>query len=233
MKTSSQETIWVIGGGKFGQRAIQSLRRTQPDSTIILIDHLTVLDLQSDIDFVCSDGIEWLVEQFVPDSVVTKIIPTIPIHLAAEWLKRKILCEGGFIRSLEIPDELLYHFPHPIRLSPSKSVLSHADFICPENCAEPDKLCSYTLKPRPPSLYNLIETTDCGNFTPIVVRSRQFAPGVGGFFPEDLWNLLARVSLLPDTPLLVGTACKCHGVINAFCHGRAHSHLHSSRHFVS
>jgi hypothetical protein len=44
---------------------------------------------------------------------------------------------------------------------------------------------------------------------------------VGGFSPVDLWNLLARVSLLPDTPLLVGTACKCHGVIDAFCHGRA------------
>jgi hypothetical protein len=33
-KISSQETIWVIGDGKFGQRAIETLRRTKPDSTI-------------------------------------------------------------------------------------------------------------------------------------------------------------------------------------------------------
>jgi hypothetical protein len=224
-KTPSEETLWVIGGGKFGQRAIQILRRAEPDSTIVLVDQQIVPGLQSDRDFVCSDGVEWLVEHLVPDSPVTKIIPTIPIHLAAEWLKRKILYTGGFIRSLEIPEKLLHQLPHPMRISPSKSVLSHADFICPDNCAEPDQLCSYTRKPRPPSLYHLIETIDCGDFTPIVVRSRQFAPGVGGFFPEDLWNLLARVNLLPDTPLLVGTACKCHGVVDAFCHGRAKTFL--------
>lgn len=220
-KRSAGETTWVIGGGKFGQRGVTLLREKAPDSNIIMVEQQPVADLPLGVVFVESDGVEWLVEQLVPGSDVAKIIPAIPVHLAVEWVKRKLLIEGRIIQPLEIPETLLHNFPNPIRLSSSKCVMSHADFICPENCAEPDTLCSYTLEPRPPSLYSLIETMDCGDFVQVVIRSRQFYPGLGGFFPEDLWTLLARTRLLPDTPLLVCTACKCHGVVDTFCHGTA------------
>ena len=215
---SSGETIWVLGGGKFGRRAAKLLGRTIPAPTIVMIEQQSVLDLPSDIELVCADGVDWMVEHFTPDSLVNKIIPAIPIHLAVEWLKQKLSSEGFVLHSVEIPEKLVHHFPHPIRLNASKIVMSHADFICPENCAEPDKICSYTQQLRPPSLHNLLKTMDCSDFTPLIVRSRQFAPGVGGFYPEDLWNLLARARVLPGIPMLVGTACKCHGVVDAFCY---------------
>lgn len=216
--TSTQkEIIWILGGGKFGRRATKLLRQVTPDATILMIEKRPALHLPSDIEFICGDGVEWLYDHFVPDSPVTKIIPAIPVHLAADWLKVKLSEEGFVLRSLEIPGKLLQQMPHPIQLQPGKVVTSHADFICPENCAEPDTLCSYTRQPRPPSLYRLLETMKCGSFIPLIIRSRQFAPGVGGFFPGDLWTLLKRARSLPDTPLLVGTACKCHGVVDAFC----------------
>ena len=214
------ETIWILGGGKFGLRAARLLRKTLPAATMVMVEQQPVLQLQADIELVCADGVEWFYKNFRPDSPVTRIIPAIPVHLAVEWLKLKLAGEDRAIRVLEIPEKLLEDFPHPIRLGPGKIVMSHADFICPENCTEPEKICSYTGQPRPPSLYRKLETIS-GHFTPIIVRSRQFAPGVGGFFPEDLWDLLARVRRLPDTPLLVGTACKCHGVVDCFLHERA------------
>lgn len=215
---SSDETVWVLGGGQFGQRAVDLLRKAAPTVDLVVIDQQPLSHLPAGIKCVRADGVAWLVEHFVRQTRVGKIIPAIPRHLAAEWLKRKLAEEGADVRAVDIPEDLLLRFPHPMRLSPSQIVMSHADFICPPNCAEPDELCSYTRQPRPTPLHHLLETMDCGSFTPLIVRSRQFAAGVGGFFPEDLWQLLARARSLPGTPLLVGSACKCHGIVDGFCH---------------
>ncbi len=216
--SSSTESIWVIGCGKFGRRAVRLLHRATPSATIVVVDRKAISELPTDIETVCADGVGWLAEQRVSDSLVTQIIPVIPVHLAAEWLKMKLTSDGGIISSEEIPESLLQQLPHPIRLGPDKVVLSHADFICPENCSEPDTLCSYTQQLRPPPLYGILETMDWGDLTPIILRSRQFAPGVGGFYLKDLWNLLNRAKSLPGVPLLIGTSCKCHAVLDSFCY---------------
>ena len=214
----SHETVWVIGCGQFGRRAVELLKESVPASKIVVVDSLPVSDLPEDVEIVCADGVEWFVEHFSPETNVQRIIPALPLHLAAEWMKKKLLVEQRIVRPAEIPDKQLHLFPHPIRLSASSVVMSHADFICPSNCPEPEVLCTYTRQRRPLSLYRLLETTVSGNFTPLIVRSRQFASGVGGFFPEDLWHLLERGRVLPGKPLLVGTACKCHGIVDGLCH---------------
>ena len=215
---SSHETIWIIGCGQFGRRAIELLKESAPSSNIFVVDNLPVNDLPEDIEIFCADGVEWFVENFTPDVTVHKIIPALPLHLAAEWLKKKLLAEHRLVQSIDISDKQLQHFPHPIRLNPSCIIISHADFICPSNCSEPEDLCTYTQQRRPPPLYSLLETTIPENFTPLIVRSRQFARGVGGFFPEDLWHLLEHGRVLPEKPLLIGTACKSHGIVDGLCH---------------
>lgn len=216
--TSSRETFWVLGGGQFGRRAVELLQKAAPTSNIVVVDRVPIRDLPFKIEIVCADGIEWLTEHFTPNACVNKIIPALPLHVAADWLKKKLTEEHRFVRASELPDELLHLFPHPIRLSASRIVMSHADFLCPPNCSEPDALCTYTQKPRPLELYHLLERIEFGNVVPLILRSRQFASGVGGFFPKDLWNLLERARLLPDTPLVIGTACKCHGVVDGLYH---------------
>ncbi len=208
------ETVWVFGGGQFGKRAVELLRRTTPSCTLVVIDRNPSPELPKEIEIVCADGVEWLVNQFTSDAAVTKIIPALPLHLVVEWMKKKFLGEGLSMSSVDIPDELFRHFPHPFRLSSDQIVTSNSDFICPPDCPEPDECCTYTKLRRPQSLNSLLATMDCGPFVPLIVKSRQFAPGVGGFFPDDLWNLLECVRLLPGTPLLIGTACKCHGIVN-------------------
>ncbi|MGB3211401.1 MAG: hypothetical protein WBB19_11910 [Desulforhopalus sp.] len=216
--TSSSETCWVIGGGQFGRHAVELLRQTAPSGKIVVVDKVPIRELPVEIEVVCADGVEWFAEHFTPDCDVKKIIPALPLHLAADWLKDKLSAEHRIVCSSEVPDEGLQHFPHPIRLSRSRVVMSHADFLCPPDCPEPESFCTYTQLPRPPELHHLLEEIDLGGFVPLILRSCQFAPGLGGFFPEDLWNLLERARLLPDTPLLIGTTCKCHGIVDSLCH---------------
>jgi hypothetical protein len=214
---SDQQTdrpIWVLGGGKFGKRAIDLLRRELPSAAIVLVEKRPSPDLPDDIEIVCADGAAWLAENFSETSVAGRIIPALPLHLAAEWLKRKLNSEGVAVTSLSLPEQMLRQFPHPLRQGLSQAVISYADFLCPPYCEEPENHCTATGKPRPLPLYRLPETIDTTPFTPLMIRSRQFAPGVGGFFPEDLWHLFNRAISLPDTPLLIGTACRCHGIID-------------------
>lgn len=209
-----QTSCWIVGGGQFGRRAAELLQKDKPAGKIIVIDKLPDRHLPAGVEVVCADGIEWFVEHFTPNAAVDRIIPALPVHLAAEWLRQKLIEEHRIVRSTEISDEQLCHFPHPMRISPSRVVMSHADFICPPNCAEPDEICTYTGKQRPPALYRILETVVINSFVPLIVRSRQFHSGVGGFLPNDLWHLLDNARPLSDTPLLIGTACKCHGIVD-------------------
>lgn len=210
----SNETVWVLGGGRFGLHTVKILKQEIPTANIIVVDCQPIGNLPYGVEFVCADGVEWLTEHFTPNANVTRIIPTLPLHLALEWLKKKLSLELVTVDPVEIPHEFLSCFPHPFRKSSNQIVVSHADFLCPPNCSEPEELCTYTQKQRPQSLYRLLEKADCGAFVSLVVRSRQFYRGVGGFYPEDLWNLLNRTKSLPETPLLIGTACKCHGIVD-------------------
>ncbi|PHR28463.1 MAG: hypothetical protein COA36_06190 [Desulfotalea sp.] len=214
----ASETIWILGGGQFGKRAAVQLRKRSRSSTIVVIDPHPDASLPKDVEVVTVDGIEWLSEHFCPGTQVSKIIPALPVHMIAEWLRKIITEEGGSVYSPEIPNELFPHRLHPLRLKPGQFVVSHANFICPLNCSEPDDLCTYTQQPRPTPIYRILRRLDCGRFTPLILRSRQFAPGIGGFIPEDLWGFQKNVRALEGAPLLIGTACKCHGIIDSFCH---------------
>ncbi len=229
---SSTESIWVIGGGKFGRLAVRLLHKSTPSAKIIVVDKKPISDLPPDIDVVCAEGVEWLIEQRLSESLVTMIIPVIPIHLAAEWLKLKLGADGGIVSSEEIPENLLQQLPHPIRVRPDKIVISHADFICPENCSEPDTLCSYTHQLRPPPLYTILEEMDCGDLTPIIIRSRQFAPGVGGFYLKDLWHLLTRAKSLPGVHTRSGLRCPADDTLSpiAFTRNDTPTLPHRTRH---
>lgn len=220
MKTEPllRKTAWIIGGGRFGRRAVEALKKSDPNGNIIVVDKEPLRNLPSNVEVICADGIDWFTEHFVPDACVDKIIPALPLHLVADWVKKKLANEHGAIRSEEILDEHLHRFPHPMRINPSRIVMSHADFICPSNCSEPDDICTYTQKKRPIPLYHILEIIQMGDFVPLIVQSRQFASGVGGYFAEDLWYLLTRAKQLPGTPLLIGTACKCHGIVDGFSH---------------
>lgn len=212
------EAIWIIGGGQVGQYAIEVFQKSFPAAAIFVVEKAAGRTYPENITLLNQDGVDWLARELTPQTPVSKIVPALPLHLAAEWVKKKLAEEKIAVQQEEIPDELLAKLPHPIRISKSQVTASHADFICPSNCREPNEICSYTKQPRPPALYQLLETVTWLDFHPVIIRSRQFAPGLGGFYPEDLWNLYQQVKLRPEAPIFLGTACKCHGIIDCFSH---------------
>ncbi len=61
------------------------------------------------------------------------------------------------------------------------------------------------------NLYEYLENISLQDYTSLVIRSRQLAPGVGGYRPADLWQLRRQVLSLGGK-VLISTACRCHGV---------------------
>jgi hypothetical protein len=209
-------TFLIIGAGRFGSRAVERLRKKNPQARFTVIDenpealeHLSHLPGEK----ICHEGASYLAEHLFTDVLPDWIIPAVPIHLAFEWLRLKILDER-LVEVIAVPWEIEAVLPNPVR-GKGRLLVSYADFICPDKCTEPFDLCTFTGKPRKGLLYKQLEEVVNEDFTSVVIRSNQLAPGVGGYRPEALEEALSRV-LECNGPVLFSTACFCHGVVHAF-----------------
>jgi hypothetical protein len=63
-------------------------------------------------------------------------------------------------------------------------------------------------------LFRLLGKVDFDDVLPIVIRSHQLLPGVGGIYPADLLDALDIVRRNSHRPLMIATACRCHGVVD-------------------
>jgi len=128
---------------------------------------------------------------------------------------KKNLSTKYLIQQNKVPEDIAIALPNVIRGQKGELYMSYADFICPDKCSEPVNVCTYTGKPRLGILHQRLESIEYKNYRSIVIQSIQLAPGIGGFQPKDLLNALKKV-LAINSPTLLSTACKCHGVMHAF-----------------
>ena len=209
--------IWIIGAGKFGTKAVDSLNRHQTAARLTVIDQKSwgseSID-HSKADFVIDEGVEYLHEHLNRSGDPDWIVPAIPIHVAYEWVRRT-LEETHIFKPVEIPEAVFKLLPNPIKGTNGKVYISNADFICPDDCMEPEGVCTCTGRPRPRVLHEFLSVSDFAGFRSVVVHSVQLSPGVGGYSPSALYEALSHVRH-SKTPVLMSTACKCHGVMNAF-----------------
>jgi len=209
--------FWILGGGRFGLRAARLLRRRHPDASITIVEKQPEICGQLKkfaFDVICMEGNKFLAANLVRRDFPDWIIPAIPVHVAYEWVINK-LSEHYRAEPLPIPRQLVSKLPNPIRGDAGQIYTSNADFICPDDCPEPEDICVYTGEPRKRKLHSFLQQIRHEPFQPVIVRSQQLLPGVGGYPPRDLFKLL-EVIAASKTFFLLGTACRCHGVINAF-----------------
>jgi hypothetical protein len=135
----------------------------------------------------------------------------VPVHLAWEWCR--LTLGTNRLVSCPLPDGIDGCLPHPMRGTDNQIYVSHADFLCPPNCSEPDDKCTVTGQPRKPDMFRLIAELNFPDVVPFVIQSRQLGPGVGGYTPADLYALADRISRHTGQ-CLAATACRCHGVIS-------------------
>ncbi len=207
------ENIWIIGAGAFGLRAAKLLTAQGNSHEITLVDQdRSALDQAKELgcDIEIGDGIGFLTAQLKPNNGPDWIVPAVPVHLAWEWCTR--VSPG--LNPMEIPPGLDRKLPNFMTGKNRDIYSSHADFICPPNCDEPDRNCTVTGLPRKQAMYELLAGLSCDRYTSLVIQSRQLGPGLGGYRPASLFSLKDRIEKARG-PVLVGTACKCHGVVSA------------------
>jgi len=213
----TMKSIWILGAGRFGLKAARDLSRKNKKAEITVIEKNSELCRQIEIpDFkiVCMDGIEYLGKNLKNIDYPDWIVPAIPVHVAYEWIRLKIK-DNYFLKKTPVPEELIMKLPNVFKGKKDEIYMSIADFICPDNCPEPEDLCTYTGKPRPLTLYKKLESIKYDNFISVVVRSRQLSPGIGGYSPGALFHALDVIKA-SAIPVLLSTACRCHGVMHAF-----------------
>jgi hypothetical protein len=207
--------FWILGAGQFGRIAVERILHAIPSAELTLVDQSSIPENIRRVQVVRGEGVRWLFKVLRQDSAVDMIVPAIPVHVVYEWLILRLRAEGYDTVATEIPDSFLRQVPHPVQGVAGQVYLSHADFICPDNCPEPKNQCTVTGKNRPGDLFRLLREIEVGDLLPLVVRSRQILPGVGGIRPGDFFGILADARKNVDSPLFVATACRCHGVGNA------------------
>lgn len=207
------ETIWIIGIGRFGLSAVKTLSGRKKERRFVLVDPIKKNLLRAEgpnrILEQC-DGATFLKRHLKPEMDVSWIIPSVPVHLAFEWCRMKLGQD-----QIKGPQPLIgieSILPNPIKGVGNDVFVSHADFICPDNCSEPDRMCTVTGKNRKQDMFALLETLHYKDYTPVVLHSRQIGPGVGGYSPLQLFSFLKAVEQKKGS-LLLCTACRCHGVI--------------------
>jgi hypothetical protein len=208
----SQETVWIIGAGRFGMLALERLSRSKPEANFVVVDpdERRFFPLEHPrCTFENRDGVAFVVQHLDAENPPDWIIPALPVHLAAEWCLGRLPHRG---RRVPVGEGLDTMLPNPVRGAGGDIYVTHADFLCPDDCPEPAQTCTVTGQPRKTDMFTLLEGVRFADFTSIVIRSRQLGPGVGGYRPRQLFDLLAHLQE-GKGHFLVSTACRCHGVI--------------------
>jgi len=209
------ETVWVIGAGRFGLRAAKYLQKQHNGFQVVLVDQdQKKLDQARELGCIKehADGIAYLNAHLKSEKLPAWIVPALPVHLAWQWCRRQL--EPMLLTQIDIPGEIDGLLPNPMRGQQNDIYVSHADFICPENCSEPHDICTVTKQMRKQDMYKLLSKLRLNNFSSLVIQSLQLGPGVGGYSPGDLFSLLGEIEKkILKGPFLVSTACRCHGVI--------------------
>jgi hypothetical protein len=217
--TFAENAILIMGAGRFGGRAARILS-SRLNSPLWVLDKDAEALARIDVPAVSKlrdDGIRFLAENFAVLKPTHWIVPCIPRHLAFEWV-RAYLGETR-VTPIPVPGETRPLLPHTW-MSPEGSLLvSYADFLCPEDCAEPETHCTVTGERRGIPLYERLTRLELRGYRTHIIRSRQLAPGVGGYTLADLITLLEKLQSLRGAKWLIGTACRCHGTVTALSVG--------------
>ena len=211
------DNFWIIGGGKFGLRAVKALSKKHSLTNLTIVEKEKTVCRQLDrlgLDAVCMDGIQYLERNLASENYPDWIVPAIPLHVAFEWIKKK-LSKTRIVQNIAVPQDLVTELPNPIKAETGRLYISIADFECPENCPEPDKICTHTGKPRPMVLHESLKSIQPKDLKAVVIRSHQLAPGAGGYRPQALFAALNEIETAQG-PVALSTACSCHGVMNTF-----------------
>ena len=207
------EEIWIIGVGHFGHIAFQHLSQDGKDRHFVLVDPVEehLLRCKSPTATLeVSDGLDFCEKHLKKGRQPDWIIPALPVHLAAEWLLLHLGPEN--LKRMPFSPEIETLVPNSFRGAEGNLYVSQANFRCPADCDEPRDICTVTRGMRKQNMFELLGNLDFEPFKALNIQSHQLGPGIGGYRPEQLFDLMHNVDQ-GQGPILLSTACRCHGAI--------------------
>jgi hypothetical protein len=214
----------ILGSGKFGRLALERLAQQDAAARFLMVDRdpapLAAVGDGSVCQQVKAEAIAFLVQHLKGDGRWDWIIPMVPVHVAYHWLLKGPLAESGWQPAV-VPEALALLIPGTQSGPEGGLYLSRAQHLCPDDCAEPE-ICPVSGEARDRPLHQELASLHLSGYQVKVIPSRQLAPGVGGYVPGRLLNLARDLDALTGK-ILIGTACRCHGVIHGLVRFRRQS----------
>jgi hypothetical protein len=215
MKSPNSKQIWILGAGTFGRKAVNALLNGKDEWAVTVIDHSPERLKLAGVNCICSDAVDWLLAHFsVSTPAAEMIVPALPIHVAAEWLRRTLQDKGISVRPADLPESYIKALPNLITPCSNRAYTSFAEERCPESCDEPEGYCYLTGENREMPLFELMNNASPPGIISVVIRSYQLAAGVGGIHTAHLADLLETSINIGKGTIIVGTSCRCHGVVD-------------------
>jgi hypothetical protein len=209
----------IFGGGRYGAAAYRHLHAGGAAVAVFDPDPRCLVQQEHalPVNEPCScEGPECFIRgsiqhllDFLTNHPCGRVFPTAPVHMAACLAILATGCE----QARSVPCEVLSLIPPEFicNIDDGTVVVSYNPHdLCADPCAAPDR-CPVTGRLRPVPMHELLTRAvgDCG----VVLRSMQVKPGLGAIDAGQLKAALADAALRTD--MVIGTACRCHGVITA------------------
>jgi hypothetical protein len=212
----------IIGGGTYGSAAATALRRqgrdvivldTDPGCRAAGLSGLPCFPAGRLDEALCAGSA--LVVGGIPAALriietahPERVVPTAPIHIAAALVREKL----GFVPWQDGIDRILPALPADLIVCSGggEVVCSYnRDGTCLPVCTAP-AVCPVTRRERSVPLYDLLRSAIPDG---IILESVQLGAGLGALAGDAVIALLAAAADRDE--MLVGTACRCHGVVTA------------------
>jgi hypothetical protein len=208
----------ILGAGKFGRLALARLSRQDALACFLVIDRdpeaLESLEAFNNlrIEGVQAEAAAFLAQNLSADAPWDWVVPMVPEHVAFSWLQAGPLKGAGW-REVVVPQALEAVAAAARRGPQGECYLSRARHRCPDDCPEAGEVCPVSGEAREISLHQELAALAVPEFHLLVIPSQQLAPGVGGYPPRRLLDLVQELAAV-EGKVLIATACRCHGVVH-------------------
>jgi len=217
-QTMDNKTALVIGGGHYGTKACRYFKEQK--ARVILVDNDPACKAQALVDkndFIMQDSQSaWdLALTLKPDFIV----PTCSSHTCGNWI-------GKYFRLKPLSDSIpnvTGRMPPSLFLGcdePNATLIFSymtRGKLCRPDCPHPPEECGLTREPRPAPLFKLLEYGVFELFACAkIFVSEQMAPSIGAIRGSEFLEFMHEIEAKHPKTLAVGTACRCHGVLNLF-----------------